>query len=162
MKSKGPHILANPNDQIANGSVFRSNGLSRLLFGAVYIFIAVFFSWPNLKIGLPLGILFIVLSEVALNRLTVFVGKDGVLLYGRHWLAWSDVVSAKRFKVPFFPYLIVKRREGPRWWIPLYFIGKNSDDIRSGLLNCAPDDNPVTVALSKWVAERSDGSFGDT
>jgi hypothetical protein len=80
-----------------------------------------------------------------LLRAKVRITAEGVSLYGRNQLPWQDVLSAKRYSIPIFPYLVVKRRHGLAWWIPLYFRGDR--DLSTTLAQSAPPNHPIRTAL---------------
>lgn len=77
----------------------------------------------------------------------VSIGDTGLVL-NRSWrLAWSDIVSARRISFFGLPYILVKRRRGFTWWLPLYFLGARSMEL--ALAARAPEGNPVRVAVEK-------------
>jgi hypothetical protein len=102
--------------------------------------------WPRVALAAAVGVPVVAFEALLLLRFKVRINEEGVLLYGRNWLPWPDVLSAKRYSVPVFPYLVVKRRRGIRWWIPLYFEGER--DFTVTLVQNAPPNHPIRTALS--------------
>jgi hypothetical protein len=103
-------------------------------------------SWPRLGLAAVVGAPFVTFEAVLLLRFKVRVNDDGVVLYGRHRLPWSDVLAAKRYSIPIFPYLVVRRPRGFAWWIPLYFQGER--DLAQVLIDKSPPNSPIRLALS--------------
>jgi hypothetical protein len=92
------------------GMEFRISWMAIATLCALTPLLSAIVSWPRLDLAAAVAAPFIALGMFLLRRFTVRVNVEGVLLYGRHWLPWSDVLGAKRYSLPVFPYLVVTRR----------------------------------------------------
>jgi len=97
-------------------------------------------SWPW---GLPLVIAFSGFLAITALIPAVAVGDQGLVLYSVNHLAWHQVAAVRGSKVLGFPYAVVTRHRGFRWWIPLYVVGERS--LLAALASRAPAGNPLQV-----------------
>ena len=67
-------------------------------------------------------------------------------LYLVNRLKWDEIISARQTKFFWLPYILIKRKKGLQWWLPLYFKGGRS--IKSAILEKSPQDNPIREALN--------------
>ena len=69
------------------------------------------------------------------------IGNNGIRLYRVNSLVWSDITNAKKVKFLGLPYILITRRKGMRWWLPLYFLGERP--IEDSLKDKSPIGNPI-------------------
>jgi hypothetical protein len=115
-------------------------------FCAVVAAIVYSAAWRRPEVAVPSAILAAGFYLILARLMTIRVDDDGVSLYGANWLPWVDIVAARRWSLLGLPYLIVSRRRGWSWWIPLYF--RAEEDLEYALLEWAPPENPIRSALS--------------
>lgn len=60
-------------------------------------------------------------------------------------MEWGEVIGAKLGNIIGLRYLILTRKKGMDWWLPLYFKGEKS--IQSTLIDLAPSNSPIRLAL---------------
>lgn len=75
------------------------------------------------------------------------IGPDGLVLYRVNRLVWSDVVSVRQRRFLGLSHLVLHRRRGGAWWVPLYFHGPLP--VSDALRDAAPEGNPIRDALTK-------------
>ena len=77
--------------------------------------------------------------------LIVEINSEGIRLYRINMLRWDDVDSASVRNLVGLRYLLVKRRKGVNYWIPLYF--KGDIRIEDAIRENAPTDNPLVSCI---------------
>jgi hypothetical protein len=83
-----------------------------------------------------------VLALVILRLLSVVaISDEGIVLYRVNRLSWSNIATVRRVSVLGLPYLLIARKKGFRWWLPLYFHGDRP--IEAALAEKAPIGNPI-------------------
>ena len=76
---------------------------------------------------------------------TMEVNENGLVLYKVNRLKWHEITSAKRTSFLGLPYILLKRKKGFTWWLPLYFVG--DANLQATLLNVVPNGNPLKNSL---------------
>ncbi len=102
---------------------------------------AFWVAWGSISAVLAVLLVLIIATLLTYFVSTVVVGPDGIVLYRIHRAEWSDFTTANRKDLLGLPYLIVQRREGNRWWIPLYLAKLN--EFHLAVATNAPVGNPV-------------------
>ena len=75
------------------------------------------------------------------------INSKGIKLYRVNKLVWSDITDAKQTSFVGLPYILIKRKKGMKWWLPLYFKGNLT--VINALINNAPKENPIYEAATK-------------
>jgi len=75
------------------------------------------------------------------------INSKGIKLYRVNKLVWSDITEAKLTSFVGLPYILIKRKKGMKWWLPLYFKGNLT--VKDALINNAPKENPIYEAATK-------------
>ncbi len=122
--------------------------VASIFFGAllgfvVYIWVQV----PMIAMTATIAMLVLLAVQFALvlvlERLlaVVAISDEGIVLYRVNRLSWSNIVTVRRVSVLGLPYLLITRKTGFRWWLPLYFHGDRP--IEAALAEKAPIGNPI-------------------
>ena len=102
---------------------------------------------------LTIEILLFVSVVIAMPILTIWkvsvmsINSKGINLYRVNKLVWSDITEAKLTSFVGLPYILIKRKKGMKWWLPLYFKGNLT--VKDALINSAPKENPIYEAATK-------------
>ncbi len=99
--------------------------------------------WESL---LPYALIYLVALAFTLFNFVLDVHPEGLRLYHVNRLVWSDIRSARTRRVLFLPYLVLQRKRGMQWWVPLYFTGPV--DLREALRQAVPPEHPIRTALA--------------
>lgn len=91
------------------------------------------------------AVFILVLAAYSFWMFRLEVAPDGMILYRVHQAGWNEIVSARKRRFLFLPYLYLTRRTGRAWWVPLYFVGR--EPVGAALLRHAPEGHPVRQAL---------------
>tara|TARA_R110002049_G_C9077209_1_gene555337 strand:+ start:54 stop:455 length:402 start_codon:yes stop_codon:yes gene_type:complete len=119
--------------------VFRLSWRSPLfLVYTLFIAYLVFESWPHF---IELIVQYIVFSAMFLMISNVSINKDEISLYYINKLEWHNIKSVKSKSVFGLPYLLITRKSGLNWWLPLYLSGSRS--MLVALAEWAPENNPL-------------------
>ena len=119
-----------------------------LLLICVILFSSVLYhAIPNQQVmHIVLSIFNLVVSVYGVWFLSsVEITKDGLALYKINRLKWQDITSAKRTSFLGLPYILLRRKKGTTWWLPLYYVGESN--FQTTLLNVIPSDNPIRDSL---------------
>lgn len=73
------------------------------------------------------------------------ISENALVLYRVNRLKWEDVIGARRVRFLGLPHILIKRRKGISWWLPLYFRGARS--IEESIKHKVPQGNPVREAV---------------
>jgi len=122
--------------------------VASIFFGALLGFVAyVWVQVPMIAMKATIAILVLLAAQFALalviERLlaVVAISDEGIVLYRVNRLSWSNIVTVRRVSVLGLPYLLITRKKGFRWWLPLYFHGDRP--IEAALAEKAPIGNPI-------------------
>lgn len=77
----------------------------------------------------------------------ISINSKGIQLYRVNKLVWSDITEAKLTSFVGLPYILIKRKKGMKWWLPLYFKGNLT--VEDALISNAPKENPIYEAATK-------------
>lgn len=117
--------------------IFGRFGIVMILFFTPVLWVA----WGR-STTLLVGLAFFVFGAFVTPILcTVVVSQSGVVLNRVNRARWQDLTAARRVTVLGLPYLLVQRRKGLRWWIPLYL--SRPEEFRRSLIANAPLGNPL-------------------
>lgn len=72
---------------------------------------------------------------------TVVVSSNGIVLYRANKARWQDITAASRVSFFGLPYLKIQRKNGFKWWIPLYLT--KPEKFHLALAAKAPVGNPL-------------------
>lgn len=72
---------------------------------------------------------------------TITVSSIGIVLFRVNRASWQDFTAVKRISSFGMPYLLVERRKGHRWRIPLYLAKLGG--FHRALASHAPPGNPL-------------------
>ena len=75
----------------------------------------------------------------------VSISESGLVLYRLNRLKWEDVIGARKVQLLGLPYILIKRKKGFSWWLPLYFCGARNID--EAIAVKVPQGNPIREAL---------------
>jgi hypothetical protein len=88
-----------------------------------------------------LAVQFILALVIQRLLVVVAISNEGIVLNRINWLSWSNIAAVLRVSVLGLPHLLITRKTGFRWWLPLYFHGKRP--IEAALAEKAPIGNPI-------------------
>ncbi|MDZ4328371.1 MAG: hypothetical protein U1A73_25640 [Pseudomonas sp.] len=113
------------------------------LFGAVIYFALRSQAYEHVWLALfNLG-----LSLVVVWLLGVLsVSDKTVVIYRVYQVKWEDVTGARKIRVMGLPHVLINRRNGNSWWLPLYFRGARG--LEQSIVRRAPEGNPIREAFS--------------
>lgn len=116
---------------------------SALLGFVVYVWVQV----PMIAMKATIAMLVLLAVQFALALViarllaVVAINDGGIVLYRVNRLSWSNIVTVRRVSVLGLPYLVITRKKGFRWWLPLYFRGNRP--MEAALAEKAPIGNPI-------------------
>lgn len=97
---------------------------------------------------LMLAILNIAICVIGIWFFSVIsISSEGLVLYKVNRLKWDEIEGAKKVKILGLPYILIKRKKGFKWWLPLYFTGKT--DINDSLRQNVPNGNPILETVNE-------------
>ena len=106
------------------------------------IFVFSGISLVTLALWLLFTLPFISLALIA----SVFeITPSGVKLYRINQMQWNEVKDAKVVSLLGLRYLLVKRRQGMDFWIPLYFRGNTL--VENAFRENTPSENPIATCF---------------
>ena len=114
----------------------------RILLGTIAL------SYDGEYIALIIGPLVVVCGLMLLISLSIAVLQvrpDGLVLYWVNRVRWEEISGAQLRGIMRLPHLVLPRRQGTQWWVPLYFHGPV--DLRTFLREAAPEGSPIREAL---------------
>lgn len=123
--------------------------VASIFFGALALAL-MFYAWAYLPmIGMraiipmlvSLAVQFILALVIQRLLAVVAISDEGIVLYRVNRLSWSNIVTVRRVSVLGLPHLLITRKTGFRWWLPLYFHGDRP--IEAALAEKAPIGNPI-------------------
>ena len=123
--------------------------VASIFFGALALALMLY-AWAYLPmIGMraiipmlvSLAVQFILALVIQRLLFVVAISDEGIVLYRVNRLSWSNIATVRRVSVLGLPYLLVTRKKGFRWWLPLYFHGDRP--IEAALAEKAPIGNPI-------------------
>ena len=109
---------------------------------------AIALSYDGEYIALIIGPLVVVCGLMLLISLSIAVLQvrpDGLVLYRVNRVRWEEISGAQLRGIMRLPHLVLQRRQGTQWWVPLYFHGPV--DLRTLLREAAPEGSPIREAL---------------
>ena len=114
--------------------------VASIFFGALLGFVV--YVWVQVPMIVAMKATIAMLALVIERLLAVVaISDEGIVLYRVNRLSWSNIVTVRRVSVLGLPYLLITRKKGFRWWLPLYFRGDRS--IEAALAEKAPIGNPI-------------------
>lgn len=127
----------------ASEEIFRLPlGSAVVVVNALAFLVLAALAWPHLVVVVSFLLQAIFFTALVAAVSVVSVGDDGLVLYRLWRLPWSQVAGARRISFFGLPYLLVARRKGFGWWVPLYFRGARP--IEAALAARAPTGNPLS------------------
>jgi hypothetical protein len=113
------------------------------LFGAVIYFALRAQAYEHVWLALfNLGV-----SLVVVWFLGVLSVSDKAVVFCRFYrVKWEDVTGARKIRVLGLPHVLINRRKGNSWWLPLYFRGAGG--IEESIVRKVPEGNPIREAVS--------------
>ena len=80
------------------------------------------------------------------------VAEEGLILFRVNELRWSQVSGVRAVRLLGLPHLVISRRNGGRWWMPLYLRGMPR--LQQALAEKAPIGNPLRLYAESALAAR--------
>ena len=117
----------------------------RILLSIIFAGMWVPAIWSAYQLGSP--VLYINLFNVTVILFAIWyvsiisINKDGMKFNLLWKVEWSNIKSVEKTRFFYIPHLIIKRRKGMQFWVPLYYIGETS--IKEALLKSVPENNPL-------------------
>ena len=108
--------------------------------------------WPRRVALISLGVELLLALALLFSLFTVSVAEEGLILYRVNQLRWSQVSGVQRARLLGLPYLVISRRNGGRWWLPLYLRGLPR--LERALAEKAPIGNPLRLYAESAIAAR--------
>ena len=105
--------------------------------------VAMALTWPRLQVVIPLGLELLLALALLFSLFTVEVDEEGVVLFRRSRLRWSQVMGVQLSSVVGLRHLVIVLRGGGRWWLPLYVRGRPR--LLRALAEKAPIGNPLRI-----------------
>ena len=122
-------------------------GLLVLWFG-----LGMWWVWPRRVALISLGVELVLALALLFSLFTVSVAEEGLVLYRVNQLRWSQVSGVQRARLLGLPHLVISRRNGGRWWLPLYLRGMPR--LERALAEMAPIGNPLRLYAESAIAAR--------
>jgi hypothetical protein len=130
-----------PND---DSQVFRIHWRSAPVALLVLWFgLAMALTWPRLTVVIPLAFELLLALILLFGLFTVAVDEEGVVLFRLSRLRWSQVMAVQLSAVLGLRHLVIVRRNGGRWWLPLYV--RDRRRLLRALAQKAPIGNPLRL-----------------
>lgn len=76
----------------------------------------------------------------------VTISDEGIQVNYARFVAWNEIVAADFKRFLGFEYIIVKRKKGFKWWVPLYLW---TEEIYEHTRIHSPENNPFRIELFK-------------
>ncbi len=108
--------------------------------------------WPRRVALISLGVELLLALALLFSLFTVSVAEEGLILYRVNQLRWSQVSGVQRARLLGLPHLVISRRNGGRWWLPLYLRGMPR--LERVLAEKAPIGNPLRLYAESAIAAR--------
>lgn len=105
--------------------------------------VAMALTWPRLRVVIPLGVELVLALVLLFGLFTVEVDEEGVVLFRRSRLRWAQVMGVQPSSLLGLRHLVIVRRGGGRWWLPLYVLGRPR--LLRALAEKAPIGNPLRL-----------------
>lgn len=125
--------------------VFR---ISRRILAVMCCVVAVVASipaWSGPRIAVIGGLIAAAYIWIALTWMTIAVHPGGIVLYRFYRVSWDEIIQARRWNLFGLNYLVVSRRRGLPWFIPLYYWSRRP--MIDALIEKAPPGSVVPAAL---------------
>jgi hypothetical protein len=122
-------------------------GVLLLWFG-----LGAWLAWPRPQALIPLAAELLLALALLFSLFTVTVGADGLVLFRVNHLRWSQVADVRRARLLGLPHLVIARRNGGNWWLPLYLRGLPR--LQRALAEKAPIGNPLRLYAESALADR--------
>lgn len=122
-------------------------GLVVLWFG-----LGMWWVWPRRVALISLGVELVAALALLFSLFTVSVAEEGLVLYRVNQLRWSQVSGVQRARLLGLPHLVISRRNGGRWWLPLYLRGMPR--LERALAEKAPIGNPLRLYAESAITAR--------
>lgn len=103
--------------------------------------VAMALTWPRLRVVIPLGLELALALVLLFSLFTVQVDEEGVVLFRRSRLRWAQVMGVQPSSPLGLRHLVIVRRGGGRWWLPLYV--RSRPRLLRALAEKAPIGNPL-------------------
>ena len=127
---------------VSDAQTFHINLFGRFGFILLLFFAPVFWIASDSIPALLVGLTFFVFAACStLFLCTVVVSRSGIVLYRINRARWQDFTAARRISFLGLPHLMVQRRKGIRWWIPLYLT--RAEEFHVAVTANAPVGNPL-------------------
>lgn len=94
----------------------------------------------------PILVLYVAALAFTRYVFTLEITVLGLRLYRVNRLGWEEVTGAEARHVLGVPHLLVRRRRGMPWLVPLYFTGPTN--LREQILGTVPAEHPIRSALA--------------
>jgi len=121
------------------------------VFGALFITVIYLSLKHNQMQHLVLGFVNLIVGVTGIWFFSVItISEKGLVLYKVNTLSWSEIVSAEKKTICGLPYILIGRRKGFKWWLPLYYVG--STDVQDALRKYVPPGNPILEAVDGQTA----------
>lgn len=122
-------------------------GLVILWFG-----LGMWWVWPRELVLIALAVELVLALVLLFSLFTVSVADEGLVLYRVNQLRWSQVSGVRAVRWFGMPHLVISRRNGGRWWMPLYLYGLPR--LERALAEKAPIGNPLRLYAESALAAR--------
>ncbi len=122
-------------------------GLLLLWFG-----LGAWLVWPRKLALIALGLELVLALGLLFSLFTVTVAEEGLILFRVNELRWSQVSGVRAVRLLGLPHLVISRRNGGRWWMPLYLRGMPR--LQRALAEKAPIGNPLRLYAESALAAR--------
>jgi hypothetical protein len=109
------------------------------VFSAFFVVMAVY-AWPF--VGYVL-VEYILSFGIILFISNYKISEKGIRLYYINMLYWENIESVVEKPFLGLPYLLIRRKKGFSWWLPLYFTGERP--VHTAFEEWAPKDNPLNT-----------------
>jgi hypothetical protein len=122
-------------------------GLLVLWFG-----LGMWWTWPRRTALIALAVELLLALAMLFSLFTVSVAPEGLVLFRVNELRWSQVSGVRAVRRFGLPHLIISRRNGGLWWLPLYMGGRAR--LERALAEMAPIGNPLRLYAESAIAAR--------
>ena len=109
-------------------------------------------AWPRRLALIAVALEVVVALVLLFSLFTVAVADEGLILYRVNPLRWSQVSAVRAVRLLGLPHLVIARRNGGNWWMPLYLRGMPR--LERALAEKAPIGNPLRLYAESALAAR--------